>query len=107
MASRIQKVPAERRAEIASEGGKGRAAALTSDDRAAIARTGAAATNSAPNYAQRIRRLWPGLSKADRAAVRESLAGCNGLFPRVPKKVTVASSRKPRTVAPEVPGEVS
>ena len=104
MASRIKSVPAERRAEIAAEGGAARAAALDPDARAAIARTGAAATNSPVNYAQRIRRHWPTMDRAERAAVREALQGCKGLFPPKPKKGTIATQAKPRTVAPEVPG---
>jgi hypothetical protein len=100
MASRIRAVPAERRAAIASQGGAARAEALAPADRSAIARTGAAATNSPLNYAQRIRRKWADMSRAERAAVREVLTGCSGLFPRQPKKVTVASKASPRKVAP-------
>ena len=40
------------------------------------------------------------MSRAERAAVREVLTGCSGLFPRQPKKVTVASKASPRKVAP-------
>jgi hypothetical protein len=83
--NRIQAVPAETRRAVASTGGSGRAAALPPAARSDIARSGAAKTNSAPNYAQRIRRLWAGLDRADRAAVREALKGCKGLFPAEPK----------------------
>lgn len=93
MASRIRAVPAERRAEIASQGGAARAEALAPADRSAIASKGAAATNSPLNYAQRIRRKWNGMDRAERAAVREVLAGCTGLFPREPKKVGVIKRR--------------
>lgn len=101
MGTRINKVPAERRAEIASAGGAGRAAALPAEKRADIARAGAAATNSPLNYAQRIRRAWKGMDRTDRAAVREVLAGCTGLFPREPKQVGVI---KRRPAAPVVDG---
>lgn len=86
MGTRIRQVPAERRTAIASEGGAARAAALDPAARSDIARAGAAKTNSPENYAQRIRRAWPAMSRGDRAAVAEALKGCKGLFPAEPKK---------------------
>lgn len=83
--SRINSVDAETRAAVASAGGAGRAAKLPPAARSEIARSGAAKTNSAPNYAQRIRRLWGGLSRTERAEVRDALKGCKGLFPVEPK----------------------
>lgn len=90
--TRIQTVAAETRASVASAGGSARAAALPAEARAEIARSGAAKTNSAPNYAQRIRRLWAGLNRADRDEVRAALAGCKGLFPAPPKPAKSARS---------------
>lgn len=96
MGTRIRQVPAERRAAIASDGGTARAAALDPEERAAIARSGAAKTNSPLNYAQRIRRAWNGMPAAERRAVAEVLGGCKGLInPSAPPK-------RPRKAVPEV-----
>jgi hypothetical protein len=83
--NRIHSVDAETRATVASAGGSARAAALPAETRSEIARSGAAKTNSPLNYAQRIRRQWGGMSRAERAEVREVLGGCRGLFPAEPK----------------------
>lgn len=103
MGTRIRQVPAERRAEIAATGGTARAAALDPEARAAIARTGAAKTNSPLNYAQRIRRAWQAMPVRERREVAAVLGGCKGLPDLVaaPPKTTEPASRKaPRKVAP-------
>lgn len=95
--TRIQTVPAEVRATVASAGGSARAAALPAKTRSEIARSGAAKTNSPLNYAQRIRRAWNGMSRTERAEVREVLIGCKGLVPAPPK----AARRPPVEHEPE------
>lgn len=62
------------RQRVTSAGGQGRAAALTPEQRAAIASAGAAASRSPAALARRIVKAWPDLSRAERAEVREILA---------------------------------
>ena len=64
----------ETRQAVTSLGGHARAAALTADERAAIARVGARATNAPAALARRIVKAWPTLSRSERAEVRAILA---------------------------------
>lgn len=50
-------------------GGQARAAALSAEERAAIAAAGARAVNSPAGLARRIVKAWPGLSAVERAEV--------------------------------------
>lgn len=64
----------ETRQAVTAAGGRGRAAALSPDERAAIAAAGARAVNSPAGLARRIVKAWPGLSADERAEVRAILA---------------------------------
>lgn len=69
------RMDAETRQAVTSAGGHARAAALTAEERADIARQGAARTNSPAALARRVVKAWPALSRVERAEVREILAG--------------------------------
>lgn len=64
----------ETRAEVTSLGGHARAAALSAEERAEIARAGARAANSPAGRARSIVKAWPTASRAERAEVLEILA---------------------------------
>jgi hypothetical protein len=63
----------ETRQAVTAAGGRGRAAALTPDERAAIAAAGARAVNSPAGLARRIVKAWPGLSAEEQDEVRTIL----------------------------------
>lgn len=69
------RMDAETRQAVTSAGGHARAAALSADERSEIARAGARAANSPAGRARSIVKAWPALSRAERAEVREILAG--------------------------------
>lgn len=77
--NRLKAIDKETRTAVASAGGSGRAAALSADQRSAVAAKGAATTNSPENYAQRIARQWRGLPAARRRVIQQTLSECNGL----------------------------
>lgn len=60
---------ADDRARVTSAGGQARAAALTAEERAAIARQGAAHTNAPAALARRIVKAWPTLDADEQAEV--------------------------------------
>jgi hypothetical protein len=65
----------ETRQRVTSAGGRGRALALTPEERAESARTAANSAHRPANLARRIVKAWPSLSRAERAEVREVLRG--------------------------------
>ena len=70
----IDRMPPETRKAVTSAGGHGRAAALTGEERAAVARSGGRASHTPASLARRIVKAWPGLSRAERNEVRAILA---------------------------------
>jgi hypothetical protein len=60
-------------AERGERGGRRRAEVLPADERANIARSGAAAVNSAAGLARRLARRWPELGRTERDEVRAIL----------------------------------
>lgn len=71
------------RKAASSKGGYARAEVLTWQERSAIARSGAAATNSVTSLARRIVKAWPSLGEDERGEVLAILAP---LLPRPPKR---------------------
>lgn len=65
---------AEDMRQLASIGGRARAASMTAEDRTKMTRAGAAAINSPAGLARRIVKAWPGLTLEQRAKVDEILA---------------------------------
>lgn len=61
------------RQAVTSAGGRARAAAMSADERAAVAAAGARAVNSPAGLARRIVKAWPSLSASERAEVRAIL----------------------------------
>lgn len=57
------------RARVTSSGGHARAAALTADARASVARTGGQAAHTPASLARRIVKAWPDLDDTERAEV--------------------------------------
>ncbi len=69
----MDRLTPETRARVTSLGGRARAATTTAEQRAAIARAGAAKTNSPLGLAERLARAWSELEEAERAAIRSVL----------------------------------
>lgn len=65
---------AEDMRQLASVGGRARAASMTAEDRAKMTRAGAAAINSPAGLARRIVKAWPTLDVNQRAEVDTILA---------------------------------
>jgi hypothetical protein len=74
-------------AERAATGGRGRAEALTPEERAESARTAARSAHAPATLARRIVKAWPELSRTERAEVREILAVLAPRSVRVPRRV--------------------
>lgn len=68
------RMSSDTRKAVTAAGGRARAAALSPEERSAIARAGAAKANRPASLARRIVDAWPSLSRAERAEVREILA---------------------------------
>ncbi len=61
------------RIDVARLGGKARVAKGDPEELQRTRRSAAAATNSAPSLARRLVRLWPTLSRSERAEIRAIL----------------------------------
>jgi hypothetical protein len=69
MARGMQSADVQTRARVASSGGRGRAAALTADERASGAAAAGRAGHAPAAMARRIVKAWPTLSDEERGEV--------------------------------------